>query len=69
MVKEGVRDDRGVGGKEPEVDGNVTGRHVGGTVSLVHLLIKDTSIISDVEDVVRLAESVKGSVPTDVISS
>lgn len=56
----------GIGGKEPEVHGNVTGRHVGRRVCLVHFLIEDTSFIGNVEDVVCLPESIKGSVAVRV---
>ena len=62
VVEEGVRYDGGVGGKEPEVDSDITSRHVGGRVGFVLLLTKDTSAVGDVENIVRLSESVKGSV-------
>lgn len=68
VVQEGVGDDSGIGGKEPEVDGNVTSRHVSGTVGLVHFLVEDTPVIGDVKDVVGFTESIKGSVPFRVVS-
>jgi len=63
VVEEGVRYDGGVGSKEPEVDSDITCRHVGGRVGFVLLLTKDTSTVGDVENIVRLSESVKGSIP------
>ena len=62
VVEEGVRYDGGVGSKEPEVDSDITSRHVGGRVGFVLLLTEDTSAVGDVENIVRLSESVKGSV-------
>jgi len=64
VVEVGIGYDGSVGGKEPEVDGDITSRHVGGRVGFVLLLIKDTSAIGDVEDVVGFSKSVEGSVPT-----
>ena len=64
MVKVGIGYNGSVGCKEPEVDGDVSSRHVGGRVGFVFLLIKDTSAIGDVEDVVGFSKSVEGSVPT-----
>jgi hypothetical protein len=63
MVEESIGYDGGVGCKEPEVDGDITSRHVGWRVCFIHLLIEDTSIVGDVEDIVGLAESIKRSVP------
>lgn len=68
MVEESVGDNSGVGGKEPEVDGNVTSRHVGGTIGLVHFLVEDTPVIGDVEDVVGFTKSIKGSVTVRIVS-
>jgi hypothetical protein len=64
MVKEGIRYNGGVSGKEPEVDGNISSRHIGGGIGFVLLLIKDTPTIGDIEDIIGLAESVECSVPT-----
>jgi len=64
VVEVGIGDDGGVGGKEPEVDGDISSRHVGGRVGFVFLLIKDTSAIGDVENIVGLSKSVESSVPT-----
>jgi hypothetical protein len=62
VVEESVRDHGSISSKEPKVDGDVSGRHVGGRVGFVHLLIEDTSVVGDVEDVVCLAEPIKGSI-------
>lgn len=68
VVEEGIRHDSGVGGKEPEIDGNVTSRHVGRAVGLIFLLIKDTSAVGDVENVVSVSESVERSVADSSVS-
>jgi hypothetical protein len=64
VVEVGIGYDGGVGSKEPEVDGDISSRHVGGRVGFVLLLIKDTSAIGDVENIVRLSKSVESSVTT-----
>jgi len=64
VVKVGIGYNGSVGCKEPEVDGDVSSRHVGGRVGFIFLLIKDTSGIGDIEDIVGLPKSVKGSVTT-----
>lgn len=64
MVEVGIGYDGSVGSKEPEVDGDVSSRHVGGRVGFILLLIKDTSAIGDIEDVVCLSKPVEGSVTT-----
>lgn len=62
VVEESIGYNGGIGCKEPEVDGDITGRHVGWGVCFVHLLIENTSVVGDVEDIVSLAESVERSV-------
>jgi hypothetical protein len=62
VVEVGIGYNGSVGGKEPEVDGDISSRHVGRRVGFVLLLIKDTSAIGDVEDVVGLSKSVESSV-------
>jgi hypothetical protein len=64
VVEVGIGYNGGVCGKEPEVDGDVSSRHVGRRVGFVLLLIKDTSAIGDVEDVVGFSKSVESSVTT-----
>lgn len=63
MIQEGIRYDGGISGKEPEVDGKVTSGHVCWAVGFVHLLVEDTSIIGDIEDIVRVTKSIESSVP------
>lgn len=62
MVEESIGYDGGIGCKEPEVDRDVAGRHVGWGVCFVHLLVEDTPVVGDVEDIVGLSESVECSV-------
>jgi hypothetical protein len=62
VVEVGIGYNGSVGGKEPEVDGNVTSRHVGRRVGFVLLLIKDSSAVGDIKDVVGLSKSVESSV-------
>lgn len=71
MVEESIGYDGGIGCKKPEVDSDITGRHVGWGVRFVHLLIENTSVVGDVEDVIGLAESVECSVPAvnDIVLS
>ena len=59
MVEESIGYDGGIGCKKPEVDSDITGRHVGWGVRFVHLLVEDTPVVGDVEDIVGLSESVE----------
>jgi hypothetical protein len=64
MVEVGVGYNGSVCGKEPKVDGDISSRHIGGRVGFVLLLIKDSSAIGDVENVVGLSKSVESSITT-----
>lgn len=59
MIQERVRCHGSVGGKEPEVDIDVTRGHVGGRVGFVFLLRENTAIVNDLEDGVGRSISVE----------
>lgn len=63
VVEVGIGYDGCVCSKEPKVDGDISSRHIRGRVGFILLLIKDPSAIGNVENVVCLSKSVKGSVP------